>query len=556
LSDKAIKLYESLDDPVRARVTHGPVVFGNAEVAPLSSFFLDQDPAITAASLAAAYAEAGRLQEADTLAAMASNAVPIEGDHVGLHEIGHQVAGQCVRTLIHAGSQTDWFQWVFGDERQAHTRATCPGAVESRAYSRLAAKGQASSGLPESWRTGIAPNERPDLTSGEKEKLDAALNKLPKIRTRLKDVRTILAAIDREDSRWIATELRREKEEEPFSNKPAKVDGPSQSDRALGKILAERLSRPLFNPYRIVEAQSKDNKDEKRAPCAKGALRCLDVGQLRWELLISKDYDPSGEVPAAGYWLRRTQLPDGLAQLFYLGIKEHMPFELVDSDKPFIVGDELRLLVRRAAIDPKKIVFPPIGLDIRAEKKVLELRASLSDIMKDSDGDGLTDLAEQQLLLDPHNPDSDGDGIPDGQDPLPNVALTKQTSSRQAAFASALAFLTNEPDLGISVLVPGSETFARRRSGDERTLFVITDPENLAGVSAGRRIVVLPTSLDMKLLGKNPAFAVFFPLQVSLRMIDQEHAELVYNASWQGGTLALELRNGVWRIGTLSEWIT
>lgn len=46
----------------------------------------------------------------------------------------------------------------------------------------------------------------------------------------------------------------------------------------------------------------------------------------------------------------------------------------------------------------RKSCSRPIGLNIRGEKKVLLLHAKLDDIMKDSDGDGLTDLAEQQLL--------------------------------------------------------------------------------------------------------------------------------------------------------------
>jgi len=557
LSEDAIKLYESLDATTRERLVHGPVVFGDAEISQLSSFFLDQDPALTAASLAAAYAETGHRNEADALAALASNPVPIEGDHSGMHGAGHQIAGQCVRALIHADTQTDWFSWVFGDERQAHKFIGCPLAVESRAYTRLAAKGQSLSELPETWRTGVEPNGRPDVTSGSKDELAAALKKLPKVRARIDELKHILAAIDQKDARWIALQQQHENTER-FGSTPAKVDEPSQSDRALAKVLAERLARPVFNPYRIVESPPLQNnkKPEKGVTCAHGAIRCLDVAQLRWELLMSKDYDPSGEVPVAGYWLRRTELPNGQPQWFYLGIKEHMPFELVESDEPFIMGDELRLLVRRAAIDPAKIVFPPIGLDIRGDKKVFELRASLVGIMKDSDADGLTDLAEQQLLLDPRKADSDGDGIQDGQDPLPNVALTKVTTSRQSAFAAAIGFLTNEPDLAISAFVPGSDIFVRRRSGDERTLFVITDPENLAGTSAGHRIIVLPNSLDMALLHKHPAFGVFFPMHVSLRMLDETHAELTYDASWQGGTLAMELHKGVWRIGTLSGWIT
>jgi hypothetical protein len=41
----------------------------------------------------------------------------------------------------------------------------------------------------------------------------------------------------------------------------------------------------------------------------------------------------------------------------------------------------------------------------------------------DSDGDGLSDLAETSAGTDPTNADSDGDGIPDGQDSAPGIVV-------------------------------------------------------------------------------------------------------------------------------------
>jgi hypothetical protein len=51
-----------------------------------------------------------------------------------------------------------------------------------------------------------------------------------------------------------------------------------------------------------------------------------------------------------------------------------------------------------------------------------EWRIIVSDITRDSDNDGLTDIEEERLGLDPHNPDTDGDGIKDGEDICPNLS--------------------------------------------------------------------------------------------------------------------------------------
>jgi hypothetical protein len=45
----------------------------------------------------------------------------------------------------------------------------------------------------------------------------------------------------------------------------------------------------------------------------------------------------------------------------------------------------------------------------------------LADLRLDSDGDGLTDIAESRLLTNPHNADTDGDGEPDRTDRAPTT---------------------------------------------------------------------------------------------------------------------------------------
>jgi hypothetical protein len=69
-----------------------------------------------------------------------------------------------------------------------------------------------------------------------------------------------------------------------------------------------------------------------------------------------------------------------------------------------------------------------------AGRKVAVFR--LSEIARDSDGDGLTDLVERRLGLDPAKADTDGDGLPDAADPAPNARLREPVDDEQEVAAA------------------------------------------------------------------------------------------------------------------------
>src|SRR6185436_1854566 len=61
----------------------------------------------------------------------------------------------------------------------------------------------------------------------------------------------------------------------------------------------------------------------------------------------------------------------------------------------------------------------------------------LSEVMKDSDGDGWTDLEEQRLRTNDHLADTDGDGVPDGRDVCPNYAPAANDDDEEAQNSQA-----------------------------------------------------------------------------------------------------------------------
>nr|WP_309688125.1 PQQ-binding-like beta-propeller repeat protein [Armatimonas sp.] len=90
----------------------------------------------------------------------------------------------------------------------------------------------------------------------------------------------------------------------------------------------------------------------------------------------------------------------------------------------------------------------------------------------DSDGDGLTDLAEKRLGTNPNNPDSDGDGLGDSEDRNPLAApysLTDEEKILAAAFESQFGFDTDR-GTPIAVEFPASLKPFELASGGWRVL--------------------------------------------------------------------------------------
>lgn len=121
----------------------------------------------------------------------------------------------------------------------------------------------------------------------------------------------------------------------------------------------------------------------------------------------------SGPVPGglgSGYWLVPWQAQGGVEAAYTgLAFGPGRPFELHPASRQArIRGRTLEMLVERRWW----------GADgERADLYRLEL--PLDRILADQDRDGLTDLVEELLLLDPTSRDSDGDGEGDGTDVFP-----------------------------------------------------------------------------------------------------------------------------------------
>jgi hypothetical protein len=322
---------------------------------------------------------------------------------------------------------------------------------------------------------------------------------------------------------------------------------------------------PVLTVQREVEAEI----DELKNPASRREFRREErIGDDVVRVAATQEYEPVGEVSDGGYWIQISRDRGATWEApLYTGLRDRFPYWVRrESRLPILSGDTVRLEVAIDEVDPDTISFPPIGLAAKRQEEGLFVSAPLSEIARDTDGDGLTDLAENALLTDFANPDTDGDSVPDGEDRLPHVSSGSGDPVRSAALAPALGMMFGEslrarvisPETGANL---DAEQALRHAAGvpvmlgQHATLFVVGERSDFADLDAAYPIIVLS---PREFAAVHEVKSVFYPAWIALFVLDHEQKRgvLIWSASWTGGRIRLTEKDGVWKAEATSSWIT
>jgi hypothetical protein len=294
-----------------------------------------------------------------------------------------------------------------------------------------------------------------------------------------------------------------------------------------------------------------------------GIVRCEASGPNRIVVALSQRYDPAGEVTPGGYWILRSADAGARWTRLYTGLHAFRPYVVPSSSTvPMVRADGLLLEVSMREIDDSTVTFPPVMTGLKRERSGLALELPWSELERDRDGDGLTDLTEAALFTDPDDPDTDSDGVGDAGDPLPGVPFSATGAPAAEALAAVLS------GLGLARMPPIPEPPQVSSDGrgagplgqvpvadDTSTLFVVGDPADWSAVrSAARVVVTTPEERDriVSLRGS------FYPVSIKTFFLDRagRRGFAVIDESWRGETFYLELKDGAWKAVSVASWIS
>jgi len=339
----------------------------------------------------------------------------------------------------------------------------------------------------------------------------------------------------------------------------------------LDSAMAARLAAPRLVPFAERSIPSAwrwkgPRPEDPPAPPFRGlepyaVVAVSPSADRMFAVSVSQDVDPRGEVSSGGYWLHlsfdRGQHWEGP---YYLGFVEQYPYVVQTvSRMPAFSGNHAQIEVERREVDESSITFPPTGLRAKNVETNLVLDVDLDAVRRDSDGDGLTDLLEEKLLLDPRVRDTDADGLDDGDDPLPLTPRAADDLGENGRLWMVLVpGIFGGPAPIQQSAAPGNESSVMSRQAlpfaSERTLFL--EAARCPVPHAARiRTICLSSELMKRYRVK---FGATYPMEMPDIAYDRDRQRVLisYSLGWRGGVLVAVWKDGDLSIEEIVSWIT
>lgn len=224
---------------------------------------------------------------------------------------------------------------------------------------------------------------------------------------------------------------------------------------------------------------------------------------------------------------------------------------------PLIDGDTLRLAVNIAEIDTATITYPPVGLRSRRVAKDRYLTIPIERLRRDSNGDGVTDIVADHLLLDRVK---SGRGTPFVVGSDTDARCERLRSAEKLAVIELLGRITGDSEAAIVEPIdrqPGefATGWLRATAAAEQPVFLLGAPQDFTCLSARRPIIVYSKADIEALQAFTPAFHTLeIPNIIFNRAHDRGYVR--WSTGWAGGTYRLRLIGGKWEFDSISNWIT
>lgn len=262
-----------------------------------------------------------------------------------------------------------------------------------------------------------------------------------------------------------------------------------------------------------------------------------------------------------GYWLALSYDNGKTWKKYYTGLTENCYYYLKRHSKIALWKDSNTIQVEAAVVRQISEVIHPMPAEFEIVQDSIAVQLDIPQIIKDSDNDGLTDIAEKKMMLDPDNPDSDGDGIIDGEDKNPRF---KSVKTDKALIYETLIENFRPNKMGEMVLDLANPPVYEKRKTEpqfedfESVNLLVTDDKDLQGIELhGKTMIVMSSKEYEEYKLQYPSHFINCRYSQLFKCDEKKDTYKIHYSELTGGTTYIirKIKKG-WKIFILSSWIS
>ncbi len=282
----------------------------------------------------------------------------------------------------------------------------------------------------------------------------------------------------------------------------------------------------------------------------------------RWCILYFDSKYDDFVYGGAGYWLAISDNDGKTWKQYYTGLTESFYYSFKKNSKLELLKDADTFQIECVIIRKKEEVPHPMPPNYEIVQDSLSIEVDIREIIKDSDNDSLTDIAEFKMLLNPKNADTDGDGIIDSEDRNPRFA--SRNSELIKIYNAFFGNYHRSNDKGIIEIDNSNLSDLGKNKSDSLTeemdeiSLLITDDKDLQGVNPRDKTLIIMTSNEYERY-KDIFPSTFIKSEISpMFKCDKLKDTYKINTSYLtgGATYIIQKTKKGWKIFLLSSWIS
>jgi len=272
--------------------------------------------------------------------------------------------------------------------------------------------------------------------------------------------------------------------------------------------------KQVFSNYwdSVMVAQKEDMRDFTKFDSIMQAMQNDKIGDIskmsiikqerlgdKWAILYTDSKYDDFIYGGWGYWIALSDNNGKSWEHYYTGLTENCHYFFKRNSVIPLWKDSGTIQIESVVVRQISEVAHPIPAEFETIQDSIAIMMDLSAIIKDSDSDGLTDIAENKMMLDPYNNDTDGDGIIDSVDKNPRFRSVKTDKSIIYEVLIENFSPNKRGEMVIDLAKPLSVEINKKDSlytDFESVNIFITDDKELQGLNLKNSTMVIMTSKE------------------------------------------------------------